>query len=89
MKTYIKSIINKTTKEEVCLNYDRNKALRMHSFKINNTVIQVGKPLKIVYEDGVFFTHEQVISVNNEFNERLFVVETTKKMWFFEKKDKK
>lgn len=67
----IGKIINKTTQQEVCQRYI-NKPIR-------EIVDDIGKDLKVTYEDGSFFTHEKVIECNQD--DYGFWIETTNKLW--------
>lgn len=71
----IVSIINKTTKQDVCSQY-LNKDIDMeHSY------IEVGNPLKIRYKLGSFFCHEEVEDVKLDYDKKTMIIETTKKIW--------
>lgn len=48
---------------------------------IDKCVIEKHQPLKIVYSDGMSFTHEEVKRVE-PFGEYGLIVYTTKKTWF-------
>ena len=67
----IDAVINKYTKEAVCLQY------------LNKTVKSIdatcGKELKVYYDDDSFFTHEIVIECNQD--DYGIWIETTNKLW--------
>ena len=67
----IGKVINKKTNQEVCQRYI-NKPIR----EIRDII---GEDLKVTYEDGSFFTHETVVS--HEQDDYGFWIETTFKMW--------
>lgn len=67
----IGKIMNKTTQQEVCQQYI-NKPIR-------EILDDIGKELKVTYEDGSFFTHEIVIE--HEQDDYGFWIETTNKLW--------
>lgn len=73
----IASIKNINTKQEVC-QYYLHKKLNM-----NKTEIVVGKPLRIVQDEGTFFTHEIVVNVEC-IDEVTIKVETTRKIWILQ-----
>lgn len=67
-------IYNKHSKDESC-KYYLNRKLNM-----DKTIIEIGKPLKIVYETGSFFTHEDVVDI--EYPDEVTIrIETAKKIW--------
>ena len=72
--TLIKNI---KTDDSVCHNYLHKK------LDMTRTEIEVGKPLRIVYESGMFFAHENVVRVNYV-NDETVIIETTKKVWLLE-----
>lgn len=69
----IVKITNKNTGDDVCTYY-WNKPIKSIYHK-------VGKEIKVFYEDGSFFTHEQV--VDRKPTEYGVFVETTNKFWCF------
>ena len=70
-------IINKKTKQGVCSQY-LNKKLNL-----DKCIINIGEPLKIVYDSGSFFTHEAVVSVEYP-DEAIIKIETTRKIWLLQ-----
>ena len=75
---YIKlnNLININTQQEVCSKYNNRKV------NYSKSQIEIGKPLRIVSTDGIFFSHEIVQDIFEDgFG---FQVITTKKIWFFE-----
>ena len=70
----ITDIINKNTYESVCYYY-LNKEI-----DLDKCIIEIGKPLKIVYLDGSHFTHEDVCSVR-DVDDEIITIHTTKKVW--------
>ena len=70
----IGKIINKATNQEVCQRYI-NKPIR-------EIIDDIGKELKVIYEDGSFFTHEAII--NHQQDDYGFWIETTNKLWRFD-----
>lgn len=73
----IATIYNKHSKDESCkyyLNRDIN---------IEKCVIEIGKPLKVVYKTNSFFTHEDVVKVEYP-DEVTIKIETTKKIWILQ-----
>ena len=67
----ISKIINKHTNQEVCKQYI-NKLVR-------EIVDNIGEELKVIYEGGSFFTHEIVVSHDQD--DYGFWIETTNKLW--------
>lgn len=67
----IRKVINKNTNQEVCQQYI-NKPVR-------EFIDNIDEELKVVYEDGSFFTHEKVLE--HEQDDYGFWIETTKKLW--------
>jgi hypothetical protein len=67
-------IINKYTDRDVCPQY---------TFKpVREFIDDIGKELKVTYEDGSFFTHEIVVSHDQD--DYGFWIETTNKLWRFD-----
>lgn len=79
---YIKlnNLINKNTQLEVCSKYNNRK------IDYSRSQIEIGKPLRIVSTDGIFFSHELVTYIQDGYYG--FNVFTTRKIWFFEYCDK-
>lgn len=75
MKLLLHSIYNKNTEQRVC-DYYTNRI-------VTHFVAEIGEDLKVIYEGGSFFTHEQVVDV--EENDYGFWIETTRKKWRFDK----
>lgn len=69
------SIINKNTKQNVCMYYTGEL------IDLNKSIIEKNKDLIIYYKDGFHFKHETVLNISYDNNK--FIVETTKKIWFF------
>jgi hypothetical protein len=67
------TIKNRTAGIDVC-GYYLNKRIN-----IDKSVIEIGKPLLIVYQDDSFFNHEKVINVQYQ-NDRI-EIDTTNKFW--------
>lgn len=80
---YIKliNLININTKQEVCPQYNNRK------IDYSKSQIEIGEPLRIVSTTGIFFSHEQVIEIQDGYYG--FNVITTRKMWYFEYCDEK
>ena len=79
---YIKlnNLININTQQEVCPKYNNRKV------NYSKSQIEIGKPLRIVSTDGVFFSHETVQDIFEDgFG---FQVIKNKKIWFFKYCDK-
>lgn len=74
-KLLLHSLYNKNTRQEVCNYYANRVCKEVH--------MEIGEPLKIKYETGSGFTHEKVFDI--EENDYGFWVETTRKMWRFDK----
>lgn len=74
----ITSIINKNTKDNVCPQYINKK------LDLNKSVILIGKPLMIVYKNGSYFNHENVISIER-LEDGVIKIETTNKFWIISK----
>ena len=72
--TLIKNIKTDTS---VCHQYLHKK------LDMNKTEIEVGKPLRFVYESGVFFGHENVIKMWYPHDDTI-IIETTNKVWLLE-----
>ena len=75
---YIKliNLININTQQEVCSQYNNRKV------DYSRSLIKVGEPLKIVDTDHIFFQHEEVIDIQEDYYG--FNVITTRKIWSFE-----
>lgn len=70
----IASIINKYTRKDICAQYLHRKV------DLDNSIIVVGEPLKIVYITGSYFIHEEVVFVE-QFSSGIISIETIKKIW--------
>ena len=68
------SIKNKKANINCCPQY-LHKPLNM-----NKSVIEVGKPLSIIYEVGSCFGHEMVVNIEY-LNKSAIKVETSNKIW--------
>lgn len=67
-------IQNLITNKSVCPQYLHKK------LNMSKTEFIVGKPLKVVYEKGSFFTHENVVSVKYPDDNTIYI-KTTNKVW--------
>ena len=70
------NLTNKNTKLEVCSQYNNWEV------DTSKSVIEVGKQLRIVNLQGMFFTHyETVVNIEHTYN--TMTVETSRKIWNF------
>ena len=70
------NLINKNTKLEVCPQYNN------WEIDVNKSIIEIGKQLKIVNLQGMFFTHYEIVR-NIEYTYNTMTVETSRKIWNF------
>lgn len=73
----IANIINKNTGKTVCNQYLNRK------IDFDKCVFELGQPLKIVYSDGLSFTHEDIWFITI-IDEVTIKIETTKKVWILQ-----
>ena len=74
MKYIIKQIINRNTGGDVCLQYLNQP--------IKEVVYKIGESLKVKYESGGFFAHENVKHIEKQGNSLRMV--TDNKIWILE-----
>ena len=67
------SIKNKHANNNVCPQYLHKK------IDANKSIIEIGKPLVIVFEKGSYFGHEEVVDISH--NKGFVMIETNNKIW--------